>query len=84
MIINNYIYSDINILDYNKINTKNIIIEDLIDVKIQINENKINNSSNSKIINDLIKQFDKKLETDKSNKKSISIIESFNNLNMAS
>jgi hypothetical protein len=85
MIINNYIYSDLNILDYNKINTKNIIIEDLIDVKIQINENKINNnSSNSKIINDLIKQFDKKLETDKSNKKSISIIESFNNLNMAS
>ena len=80
MIINNYIYSDLNILDYNKINSKNIIIEELIDVKIQINENKFNNS---KIINDLIKQFEKKLETDKSNKKSISIIESFNNLNMA-
>ena len=77
---NNYINSyDASNLDYNIINTRNIIIEDIIDVKFQINENNINKSKNN-----VMNQLYNKLTDDKFNKKNSLIVESFNNLNMAS
>ena len=78
--INNYISSnDASNLDYNIINTKNIIIEDIIDVKFQVNENNINKSKNN-----VMNQLYNKLIDDKFNKKNSLIVESFNYLNMAS
>ena len=82
--INNYIsFNDINILDYNNINMKSIIIEDIIDVKYQINENNINNN-NIKNKNNSSNQCDNDITVDKTYKKNLSMVESFNNLNMIS
>ena len=83
MNINNFIYqNDINFFDYNLINKNSISIEDIIDVKFQIDEiNQVyeNNKSND------ITQIVSKLSTiDKNNQKNMSVIESFNNLNMVS
>jgi hypothetical protein len=77
--INNYLFlNDNNKLDYNTFNARNIIIEDLIDIKYQMNKY-INNFLKNK--NNIINQYDKEIEVDKF-KKNISV-ESFNNLNMA-
>ena len=82
--INNYINSnDILSLDYNNINMRNIIIEDIIDVKFQIDENntKIKDIKYKK--NNLISQlYNKMPNIDDVIKKNKSNIESFNNLNM--
>ena len=61
--INNYISSNsMNILDYNLINMKSIVIEDIIDVKYQINEKNLNDN----MINHLYKYINE--EKEKSNK----------------
>ena len=74
--INNYMNSnDMNILDYNLINLKSIVIEDIMDVKFQIDENNLNNNLDSNI-NHLFKYIND--EKEKNNKL---INESFNNLN---
>ena len=79
--INNYINpNDIFSLDYNIINMRNIIIEDIIDVKFQIDENNIKNKYNK---NNMINQlYNKMSNIDEVIKKNKSNIESFNNLNM--
>ena len=79
--INNYINSnDILSLDYNNINMRNIIIEDIIDVKFQIDEHNIKNKYNK---NNMINQlYNKMSNIDEVIKKNKSNIESFNNLNM--
>ncbi len=75
--INNYLFTfDINNLDYNTINTRNIIIEELIDIKYQINQYINNNKNNA------INEYFKEIDVEKLNKKNISL-ESFNNLNAA-
>ena len=74
--INNYMNSNImNILDYNLINLKSIMIEDVMDVKFQIDENNLNNNLDSNI-NHLYKYINE--EKEKNDKL---INESFNNLN---
>ena len=76
--INNYLYLNDNniILDYNQINMANITIEDVMDVKFQIDENNIKYNNNK--LNLLYNKFP---NDNKDNKKNISMIESFNNLN---
>ena len=59
---------------------RNIIIEDIIDVKFQIDENNIKNKVNK---SNMIKQLYNKISNiDEVIKKNKSNIESFNNLNM--
>ena len=78
--INNYINDNIP-LDYNIINMRNIIIEDIIDVKFQISEINIKNTNiKDDKINKIYNRFS---NINKSHKKNISNSESFNNLNMA-
>ena len=78
--INNYLSTnDNNILDYNLFNMTNITIEDVMDVKFQIDENNIKYNNNK--INLLFNKFS---NDNKDNKKNISMIESFNNLNNVS
>ena len=76
--INNYLYLNDNntILDYNLINMANITIEDVMDVKFQIDENNIKYNNNK-----LNLLYNKLPNDNKDNKKNISMIESFNNLN---
>ena len=77
--INNYVNPmDINILDYNIFNMKNINIEDIIDIKFQIDETNIDTK---KKFNHYFRNL---LNVDRDIKKNISMVESFNNLNIAS
>ena len=78
--INNYLFTnDNNILDYNLFNMTNITIEDVMDVKFQIDENNIKYNNNK-----ISLFFNKYSNDNKENKKNISMIESFNNLNNVS
>ena len=78
--INNYLFTnDNNILDYNLFNMTNITIEDVMDVKFQIDENNIKYNNNK-----LNLLYNKLPNDNKDNKKNISMIESFNNLNNVS
>ena len=77
--INNYINpTDINILDYNNFNMININIEDIIDIKYQIDEMNIKNKKK------IIQYYSKLSNIEKDIRKNISMIESFNNLNIPS
>ena len=83
MNINNFIYqNDINFFDYNIINKNSISIEDIIDAKFQIDE--INQVYENNKNNDITQIVSKLSTIDKKNKKNMSVIESFNNLNMVS
>ena len=77
--INNYVNPmDINILDYNIFNMKNINVEDIIDIKFQIDETNIDTKKKFN------HYFHNLLNVDRDIKKNISMVESFNNLNIAS
>jgi hypothetical protein len=83
MNINNFIYqNDINFFDYNIINKNSISIEDIIDAKFQIDE--INQVYENNKNNDITQIVSKLSTIDKNNQKNMSVIESFNNLNMIS
>lgn len=83
MNINNFIYqNDINFFDYNIINKNSISIEDIIDAKFQIDE--INQVYENNKNNDITQIVSKLSTIDKNNQKNMSVIESFNNLNMVS
>ena len=83
MNINNFIYrNDINFFDYNIINKNSISIEDIIDAKFQIDE--INQVYENNKSNDITQIVNKLSTIDKNNQKNMSVIESFNNLNMVS
>ena len=79
--INNYLNpnNDFIIQDYNLVNMKSITIEDVMDVKFQIDLISIKDNKS-----EVKKLFNKILNNDKDNQKNMSMIESYNNLNMVS